>query len=606
MVKADRIIKVEVNGAYVRTDSKNAGVQGESDTARLHITFNDEWSEYGKWIVWHNALGEGERTEFLAPEPDAPMVCVTAIPGEALAEAGWCCFRIEGGPEDGTAAAVTATVRLYVKPNEGVPGNGSGDGTGGGGCSCDLTSIKAQIGLNKAEIRVTAAEIRSEVSDAVAGLTSEISQTAGAIRSEVTDHVNDLRSEAEQTAAGFQTTVEGINGQISTLEQTASSLQARLTDCEGDVNTLSMSAAATVSRIEDAEGDISSLEQRAGSIESRVEGAEGDISSLEQRAGSIESRVEGAEGDISSLEQRAGSIESRVEGAEGNISSLTQTVDGFTFQVSDPAPDGEGGSEVTLTIGMGGNTWSGVVKVGGNLEVTGSVAAKTLYAVMGDVAKLTVDSLSTSRRIPLYLAGDTSDDNFIHIAGQRYRFVCGTCTGGTEQAVDPDGAALYWEKNIAGAAIGSDGYPYLDGSRVFTTTKATAWPVTVYKYKEQTKLVFEFQEEGLHDPRIVFGAGWGESANHDRGRGFFQKRNDCFDFWFVGHDDKETGVSCGDYLELMGLRKPTALNFSGWDSGSFSETLDGDVWHSYSVTFDSANRPIKITDSAGHETTVSW
>ena len=140
-------------------------------------------------------------------------------------------------------------------------------------------------------------------------------------------------------------------------------------------------------------------------------------------------------------------------GAEGDLSALTQTVDGFTFRVSDPTPDGEGGSEVTLTVGMGGNTWSGVVKVGGNLEVSGTVAAKSLYAFMGDVAKLTVDSLSTSRRIPLYLAGDTSDDNYIHVAGQRYRFVCGTCTGGTEQAEDPDGAALYWDQDIAKSSL---------------------------------------------------------------------------------------------------------------------------------------------------------
>ena len=579
----DRIIQAAVNGTYVRTDSKNAGVQGEADVTSLRIVFNEEWRDYGKWIVWHDALGEGETTVFLAPEPDEPLVCVSTIPGEALREPGWCCFRVEGGPEDGPAAAVTATVRLYVKPSEGEPGGGGGSGDGT--CGCDLTAIRVQLGANKAEIRVTASEIRSEVSDAVAGLHSEISQTAGAIRSEVTDHVNDLRSEALQTAEGFSTTVEGVKGQVSTLEQTAGALQARLSDCEGSVNSLSLSAAATVSRIEDAEGDIAALEQRADGFETRVSNSEGDISALEQRAGQIETRV---------------------SSSEGSLSALTQTVEGFTFHVSDPAPDGEGGSEVTLTVGMGGNTWSGVVKVGGNLEVSGAVAAKSLYAFMGDVAKLTVDSLSTSRRIPLYLAGDTSDDNYIHIAGQRYRFICGTCTGGSEQAADPDGAALFWEKNIAGAEIGSDGYPYVDGSRVFTTVKTTSWPVMVYKYKEQTKLVFEFQDEGLHDPRIVFGAGWGESANPNRGRGFFQKRNECFDFWFVGHDDRETGVSCGDYLELIGLRKATALNFSGWDSGSFSETLDGDVWRSFTVEFDAQNRPVKITDAEGHETTVAW
>ena len=42
------MIRVEVNGAYLRTDSKNAGVQGEDGVTKLYITFNEEWGVYGK------------------------------------------------------------------------------------------------------------------------------------------------------------------------------------------------------------------------------------------------------------------------------------------------------------------------------------------------------------------------------------------------------------------------------------------------------------------------------------------------------------------------------------------------------------------------------
>lgn len=50
----------------------------------------------------------------------------------------------------------------------------------------------------------------------------------------------------------------------------------------------------------------------------------------------------------------------------------------------------------------------------------------------------------------------------------------------------------------------------------------------------------------------------------------------------------------------------TAINYSGWDNGSFSETLEtGDVL-SYAVTFDSDGRPEKITASGGAVTQISW
>lgn len=56
----------------------------------------------------------------------------------------------------------------------------------------------------------------------------------------------------------------------------------------------------------------------------------------------------------------------------------------------------------------------------------------------------------------------------------------------------------------------------------------------------------------------------------------------------------------------ISLRKPTALDFSNWDSGAFTETVDGDVLETYQVTFDSAGNPVSITDSVGHKTTITW
>ena len=61
------------------------------------------------------------------------------------------------------------------------------------------------------------------------------------------------------------------------------------------------------------------------------------------------------------------------------------------------------------------------------------------------------------------------------------------------------------------------------------------------------------------------------------------------------------------YLDLDGIRRATRLDFSGWDSGYFSETLEGIEGSTiYHVTFDDSGRPIKITYPDGLECAVTW
>lgn len=48
------------------------------------------------------------------------------------------------------------------------------------------------------------------------------------------------------------------------------------------------------------------------------------------------------------------------------------------------------------------------------------------------------------------------------------------------------------------------------------------------------------------------------------------------------------------------------MNFSAWDSGTFTETLDSGITERYTVAFDAQGRPISITDSTGHVTEVVW
>jgi len=50
----------------------------------------------------------------------------------------------------------------------------------------------------------------------------------------------------------------------------------------------------------------------------------------------------------------------------------------------------------------------------------------------------------------------------------------------------------------------------------------------------------------------------------------------------------------------------TAINYSGWDNGSFSETLETGDTLSYAVTFNADGQPEKITAPGGAVTQISW
>lgn len=130
----DRIINVKVDGEFVKKDSKNAGVQGEGNAAKLHITLSQDWKDYSKRIIWRNALGEHPTAVLLyksvadlvvtqaeeggGTETDS-LVFDTPIPSEALTEAGWCSFTIEGFEDsEPTKVHITVTDHLLVKPND--------------------------------------------------------------------------------------------------------------------------------------------------------------------------------------------------------------------------------------------------------------------------------------------------------------------------------------------------------------------------------------------------------------------------------------------------------------------------------------------------------
>lgn len=298
-------------------------------------------------------------------------------------------------------------------------------------------------------------------------------------------------------------------------------------------------------------------------------------------------------------------INLKVEGIDGRVSDITQTVDGISLTVtSASSPDGQ--TTATITLKVGPNNYTGYIKLDGNVDVSGQLSADALYSALGEIADLSVNRLSTSRRVVKYLAGDTSDDNFIRVEGQSLEFVAGIAKSTTEQAKNPNGELIYWEADPSGASIGSDGYPYANGERIFTTTKQTSWPVMVYQYEEQVKRAISFESDGqYYYPVDVFGVG----DNNGKQRGYLVKRQNSLELTYETSTGKQLGLAARDdgYLDLMGMRKTVGLNFSGWDKGSWGVLLEGvKEMLDYGVTLNSAGVPIKITYPDGTDCPILW
>mgnify|MGYP001529706102 FL=1 len=298
-------------------------------------------------------------------------------------------------------------------------------------------------------------------------------------------------------------------------------------------------------------------------------------------------------------------INLKVEGIDGRVSDITQTVDGIRLSVtSASSPDGQ--TTATITLKVGPNNYTGYIKLDGNVDVSGQLSADALYSALGEIADLSVNRLSTSRRVVKYLAGDTSDDNFIRVAEQSLEFVAGIAKGTTEQARNPNGELIYWEADPAGASIGADGYPYANGERIFTTTKQSSWPVMVYQYEEQVKRAISFTSDGkYYYPVDVFGAG----DTNGKQRGYLVKRQNSLELTYETSMGKLLGLAARDegYLDLMGVRKTVGLNFSGWDKGSWGVLLEGvKEMLDYGVTLNSAGVPVKITYPDGTDCPIYW
>lgn len=246
-----------------------------------------------------------------------------------------------------------------------------------------------------------------------------------------------------------------------------------------------------------------------------------------------------------------------------------------------------------------------------------AVFTDSLYAEQGDIAELTVDRLSTSRRVRLYNLRNTGDDNFLEIQDNYLRLITGTViydSGSplTEQATNRYGNPLYWSE--IPYSINAQGYPLdADGNQIYATTDTPTpgegetldqYKVMVYQYTELTKAELAFQQEsGTYVPMLIMGAG----DNNGRTKGILHKSANSFDIGFVDTAGNDMGIhmNSAGYMDLEGLRRATEIDFSRFELGSITETVDGNVMYYFNVQFDASGDPVRIYD-AEHSTDIIW
>lgn len=237
--------------------------------------------------------------------------------------------------------------------------------------------------------------------------------------------------------------------------------------------------------------------------------------------------------------------------------------------------------------------------------VSNTVITNELYADYGAIADLVVDELRTDyQKAARYLAGNTAAIDFLHIYDECIDFRTGTVKREngvplTEQLHHGD--RYFW---------------WREGRTQMTSLEDTGDPVIVYQYDELLKGTLRFEDYTVNGvttkvPTFVLGAGYGNVQDPAKGRGFLRKGTDSFDVWLHNNSGQDRGIFIGEqYTDIVGLRKPTLIDFSSWGDGTadgvLSELYDGNVGNTFAVKFDQSGRPIKFIDNGGHETEVAW
>ena len=207
----DGIIEVKVNGHTISKDNDCAGVQGDANSTKLRITFAENWDIYGKKITFWDALGQNPvriqlGTNLIENVLVDDRVYLVPIPPEAMAEAGYNVFVIEGVVDGAVKRTVEDKLKVKasrIADNAGEPTSPTPD---------EAAQLRLEIDAIKGDI-VTA---KSSAVEAAGSATVAANSAAQATESKNT--AVEAKESAEASASKAEKAKDSIEGMTVTVE----------------------------------------------------------------------------------------------------------------------------------------------------------------------------------------------------------------------------------------------------------------------------------------------------------------------------------------------------------------------------------------------------
>ncbi len=116
-----REIRAEVSDSFIKLSSEKAGVRGESNAARVRISFDQSWDGLAKKVTWWDARGLKAVEKLLTADlleniTASTRVYVTTVPPEAMGYAGRCTMVIDGCQGDVRTRSLSVGLEVSDAP----------------------------------------------------------------------------------------------------------------------------------------------------------------------------------------------------------------------------------------------------------------------------------------------------------------------------------------------------------------------------------------------------------------------------------------------------------------------------------------------------------
>lgn len=232
-----------------------------------------------------------------------------------------------------------------------------------------------------------------------------------------------------------------------------------------------------LSSIQTVDGNLSTLSQTVSGFNTRIENAEGTVSTLSQTVSGFKTRIENAEGSVSTLTQTVNSFKTRIETAEGNITSVTQTANKINWLVQ----SGTSASNFTMTdravqlvadkIDLSGYVTISALGTAGKTTINGAnITTGTIHADRIDTSTLKVKiiyaesgkvSLKEYTSSTMYIGGDgTWNYDYVYIfAGSQIKLATWGGVGTHALIVDTENYCVR-PATIVDWDLGNISYPF--------------------------------------------------------------------------------------------------------------------------------------------------